>query len=60
VTASLNEGPIEVHVNGEKITNGSAMTRRGLESVVEVYIWGRGPKVASSMLNGSPLVLRPA
>lgn len=59
VTASQDDGPMQVHVDDKQVTNHSAMTRRGLESVVEVYSRGRGSQIASSMLNGgSILVLR--
>lgn len=58
VRASRNGGPVEVMVNGEEVTGGGVLTTRGLESVVEVYCKGKGPKIAASMLSGSPLRLR--
>lgn len=58
VSASVNGGPLDVHINGNKIDQGGAITRPGLESVVDVYSLGQGAKIASAMLEGTILVLR--
>lgn len=58
VSANVNGGPLHVHVNGDNVDEGGAVTRLALESVVNVYSPGRGSQIASSMLRGAVLVLR--
>lgn len=58
VTANVNGGPLDVHVNGNKIDQGGVITRPGLESVLDVYSPGQGTRIASAMLKGTILVLR--
>jgi hypothetical protein len=58
VSANVNGGPLEVHVNGSKIEEGGEFSRRGLVSVINVYSNGRGEEIADLMLKGTILVLR--
>ena len=57
VSAVVNGGPLDIRINGGEI-EGVAVTKEGLESVVEVFCPGRGGEITASMLaKGTVLVL---
>ena len=57
VSAAVNGGPLDIRINGGEI-EGVAITKEGLESVVEVFCPGRGGEITASMLaKGTVLVL---
>ncbi len=60
LSASADGGPVNLSVNGQEINEGGAMSKRGFQSVIDVYKPGDGEQIASSMLNGVVLVLRRA